>query len=101
MATRCRYCGTAAGPEPALSDDDACSRCASSDACGRCGHPRTAHVGSFRDGRGCAHVWVEAPATLATGCECAGFAPVGVGSIEQDLLVALGTVHGEASVPVA
>ncbi|HVV59062.1 MAG TPA: hypothetical protein VHC45_11935, partial [Gaiellaceae bacterium] len=48
--------------------------------------PRRAHVGTFRDGRGCSHVWVEG-ATLATGCTCAGFAPAGAESLDEELLL--------------
>ncbi len=83
MSSRCRYCGDVA----ALSDDEACPRCTAAASCDRCGHPRTAHVGSFRDGRGCAHVWVEQPASLATGCGCAGFMPAQQDALDEELLL--------------
>jgi hypothetical protein len=54
-------------------------------------------VGLLRDGRGCAHVWVEEQATLATGCGCAGFAPAGAGSLDEELLLVLDARHGDVA----
>jgi hypothetical protein len=95
MSTLCRYCGDIAE----AADGDACPRCAASPECDRCGHPRSAHVGTFRDGRGCAHVWVEEPATLTTGCACAGFAPAVSGSLDEDLLLVVEGRQGAAIAP--
>jgi hypothetical protein len=99
MTGRCRYCGELS--DDLASADDACPRCAPVSECGRCGHPRSAHVGLLRDGRTCAHVWVEQPAMLVTGCGCTGFAPARAGSLHEDLLLAVEARQSEASVPAA
>jgi hypothetical protein len=54
-------------------------------------------VGLLRDGRGCAHVWVAEPARLATGCGCAGFASVGAGSLDEELLLVVEPRPGDVA----
>jgi hypothetical protein len=97
MAHPCRYCGTRS--DDLASADEACPQCAASPDCGRCGHPRSGHVGLLRDGRGCAHVWVEEPATLVTGCTCAGFVAVAA-SLDEELMLVVEGRHGDTPVPV-